>query len=187
LINYQLQKPACLTSKPAKLSYLSLNVISQLKQRGAIMANKKIAFIQATWHQDIVDQARISFVDKLKELQFSSDLIDFFEVPGSLEIPLMAQMLAKTDNYSVIVAAGLIVDGGIYRHDFVAATVLEAMMRVQLDTEVPVLSVVLTPQHFHEHEEHKAFFFNHFKVKGAEAAVACLKTIENLKNPKLLC
>lgn len=150
------------------------------------MAEKKVAFIQACWHQEIVDQAKLSFVEKLKELKFSIDLVDFFEVPGSLEIPLMAQMLAKTGNYSVIVASGLIVDGGIYRHDFVAGTVLEAMMRVQLDTEVPILSVVLTPQNFHEHEEHKSFFFNHFRVKGAEAAVACVKTIENLKSPKLL-
>lgn len=150
------------------------------------MAEKRVGFIQACWHQEIVDQAKISFVEKLKELKFSTDLVDFFEVPGSLEIPLMAQMLAKTGNYSLLIASGLIVDGGIYRHDFVAGTVLEAMMRVQLDTEVPILSVVLTPQNFHEHEEHKTFFFNHFRVKGAEAAVACVKTIENLKNPKLL-
>lgn len=150
------------------------------------MAEKKVAFIQACWHQEIVDQAKSSFVEKLKELKFPTEQLDFFEVPGSLEIPLMAQMLAKTGNYSVIVASGLIVNGGIYRHDFVAGTVLEAMMRVQLDTEVPILSVVLTPQNFHEHEEHKAFFFNHFRVKGAEAAVACVKTIENMKSPELL-
>ena len=53
-------------------------------------------------------------------------------------------------------------------------------MRVQLDTEVPVLSAVLTPQHFHEHDEHRKFFREHFLVKGAEAAVACARTIENL-------
>jgi len=169
-----------------KLSSFDLNDIVNFSQTRIGMADKKVAYIQACWHKEIVDQARLSFVDKLKEQKFSTDLIDFFEVPGSLEIPLMAQMLAKTGNYSVIVASGLIVDGGIYRHDFVAGTVLEAMMRVQLDTQVPILSVVLTPQHFHEHEEHKTFFYNHFRIKGAEAAIACLKTIENLKNPLLL-
>ena len=43
-------------------------------------------------------------------------------------------------------------------------------MRVQLDTKVPVISAVLTPQNFHEHDEHKKFFYDHFVVKGAEAA-----------------
>ncbi len=106
--------------------------------------------------------------------------IEPFAVPGSLEIPLQAQLLAKTGRYAVIVAAGLIVDGGIYRHDFVARSVLDGLMRVQLDTEVPVLSVVLTPHHFHEHEDHRDFFARHFRIKGAEAADACAMTLANL-------
>ena len=40
--------------------------------------------------------------------------------------------------------------------------------------------MVLTPQNFHEHEAHHDFFHEHFKVKGAEAAAACVKTLENL-------
>ena len=81
----------------------------------------------------------------------------------------------------MIVAAGLIVDGGIYRHDFVASTVLDAMMQVSLDSEIPVLSVVLTPHHFHEHGEHHDFFFDHFLKKGEEAANACIQTLENMQ------
>ena len=46
-------------------------------------------------------------------------------------------------------------------------------MRVQLDTDVPVFSVVLTPHHFHEHDEHVGYFSEHLAKKGAEAAVAC--------------
>ena len=42
------------------------------------------------------------------------------------------------------------VDGGIYRHEFVADTVIKALMDVQLRTEVPIFSAVLTPQQFHE-------------------------------------
>lgn len=102
-------------------------------------------------------------------------------MPGSFEIPLQAKLLAKTSRYAAIVAAGLVVDGGIYRHDFVAHAVIDGLMRVQLDTEVPVLSAVLTPQHFHEHEEHRRFFFEHFTVKGKEAAEACLRTLANME------
>ena len=144
-------------------------------------ARRRIAFVQACWHKDIVDRARASFVVELERRGVPADRTDFFEVPGSLEIPLLSQRLAKTGRYAVIVAAGLIVDGGIYRHEFVAQAVVDAMMRVQLDTEVPIISAVLTPQSFHDHDEHRKFFRAHFEIKGAEAAAACAKTLDNLE------
>ena len=143
-------------------------------------AHQRIAIIQACWHREIVENARDAFVEVIRARGMSAAAIDRFEVPGSLEIPLQAKLLAKTGRYAAIVAFGLIVDGGIYRHDFVARTVLDGMMRVQLDTEVPVLSVVLTPHRFHEHEEHYDFFRRHFRVKGAEAAEACAAVLANL-------
>ena len=73
--------------------------------------------------------------------------------------------------------AAFVVDGGIYRHDFVATAVINGMMQVGLETEVPVLSVVLTPHHFHESKEHHEFFHAHFKVKGVEAANAVLQVV----------
>ena len=75
-------------------------------------------------------------------------------------------------------ASALVVDGGIYRHEFVASAVIDGLMRVQLDTDVPIFSVVLTPHHFHEHAEHVDYFSEHFVKKGAEAAIACAKTLE---------
>lgn len=143
-------------------------------------AHQRIATIQACWHREIVENARDAFVDAICARGVNAAAIDRFEVPGSLEIPLQAKLLGKTGRYAAIVAFGLIVDGGIYRHDFVARTVLDGMMRVQLDMEVPVLSVVLTPHRFHEHEEHYDFFRRHFRVKGAEAAEACAAVLANL-------
>lgn len=141
----------------------------------------RIAFIQASWHKDIVDQCRLSFTIEMGRLGYPKANIDFFEVPGSLEIPLQAKMLAKTGNYAAIVATGLVVNGGIYRHDFVADVVMKGMMDVMLDYEIPVISAVLTPIHYHDHEEHHRFFFDHFRVKGKEAAEATSKIIENMK------
>ncbi|MBQ7807961.1 6,7-dimethyl-8-ribityllumazine synthase, partial [Rhodococcus sp. (in: high G+C Gram-positive bacteria)] len=77
---------------------------------------QRIAFIQATWHRNIVDRARDGFTDAIVELGYPKDTVDFFEVPGAFEIPLHARRLAKTGRYQAIVAAGLVVDGGIYRH-----------------------------------------------------------------------
>ena len=52
--------------------------------------------------------------------------------------------------------------------------------RLRLSGVVPVISAVLTPHHFHDHNEHATFFADHFKVKGAEAAQACARTVQSL-------
>ena len=140
----------------------------------------RIAFVQACWHKEIVDQCRLSFTSEISRLGFPPGEVDFFEVPGVFEIPLQAQLLAKSGRYACIVTTGFVVDGGIYRHEFVSEAVISGLMRVQLDTEVPVISAVLTPQRFHEHEDDRAFFLAHFRIKGREAAEACAKTIGNL-------
>lgn len=146
--------------------------------------NERVAFIQAGWHGDIIAQGRENFIGHMTKAGFPEKNIDIYDVPGSLEIPLQAQLLAKSGKYDVILCAGFIVNGGIYRHEFVTTAVIDGIMRVSLDTEIPVLSMILTPIHFHEHDEHSKFFFEHFRTKGKELAVACLKTLENMRDLK---
>lgn len=141
----------------------------------------RIAVIRARWHAEIVDQCVASFVETIATLSNGGMAVDIFDVPGALEIPLHAKTLAATGRYAAILGCALVVDGGIYRHDFVAGAVLDGLMRVQLDAGLPVLSAVLTPHHFHDGEEHRRFFFDHFKVKGQEAANACVQILEARK------
>jgi 6,7-dimethyl-8-ribityllumazine synthase len=140
----------------------------------------RIGFVQSCWHEAIVDRCRTSFAEEIEELGIPLSHVDFYQVPGSFELPLHAKRLALTGRYSSIVATGLVVDGGIYRHEFVAEAVINGLMRVQLDVDVPVISAVLTPHHFHEHEQHASFFSSHFEVKGREAARACARTMRSL-------
>jgi 6,7-dimethyl-8-ribityllumazine synthase len=150
---------------------------------GAAAASQqpRIAVICSSWHSDIVDKAKQSLLAELHRSPAPPGRIDQFEVPGAFEIPLLAQRLARSGRYDAIVACGLVVNGGIYRHEFVGAAVIDGLMRVQLDTGVPVLSAVLTPRDFHEHADHVRFFSEHFVKKGAEVARACLETVAGLR------
>jgi 6,7-dimethyl-8-ribityllumazine synthase len=141
----------------------------------------RIAVICSTWHSDIVDKAKQSLLAELHRSPTPPGPIEQFEVPGAFEIPLLAQKLARSGRYDAIVACGLVVNGGIYRHEFVGAAVIDALMRVQLDTGVPVMSAVLTPRDFHEHDDHHRFFSDHFVKKGVEVARACIETIAGLR------
>jgi len=139
----------------------------------------RVAFIQSCWHKGIVDQFRLSFKQHLLELEEDSVEVNYFTAPGVVEIPLLANRCAQSSRYDIVVVCGLIVDHGVYRHEFVAQSVLDATMRVQMDTNTPVIYGILTPQDFLS-EGRQDFFFQHFHIKGREAAAACVKTMENL-------
>ena len=147
----------------------------------AVTRRTRIALVASCWHREIVDKARAAMLDEFERAGLQPDQIDLFDVPGAFEIPLHVKKLAQSGRYDAIVACGLVVNGGIYRHEFVAAAVIDALMRVQIDTEVPVLSAVLTPRDFHEHEDHQRFFSEHFVKKGVEVARACLETIASFE------
>ena len=140
-----------------------------------------VAVVCSAWHNDIVGHCKDALLAEFERNALPAEQVDVFQVPGAFEIPLLAKRLARTGRYDAIVACGLVVDGGIYRHEFVAAAVIDALMRVQLDCDVPVLSAVLTPRNFHEHEDHQRFFAEHLVKKGTEVARACLQTLTNLR------
>lgn len=137
----------------------------------------RFAFIKARWHAGIVDQAEAGFKASLAEKGLAAE-VDVFPVPGAFEMPLLAQRLAATGKYDSIACAALVVDGGIYRHDFVAQAVVTGLMDVQLKTGVPVFSVSLTPHHFQPKAEHETFYTAHFVEKGREAAEAAVQIWE---------
>ncbi len=137
------------------------------------MTLPQFAFIKAGWHADIVDRALDGFWSEIPAEQ-----VTVFDVPGAFEMPMLAQKLALTRRYDAIACAALVVDGGIYRHDFVASAVVDGLMRVGLDTQVPVLSVSLTPHQFQETDHHVAIFREHFVQKGKEAAQAAKALVD---------
>lgn len=130
-----------------------------------------IAFIKARWHSDIVDQALKGFEADMAAAGRAVEIIPY-DVPGAFEMPLLAKKLGQTGRFDAIVAAALVVNGGIYRHEFVAQAVVSGLMQAQMETGVPTYSVSLTPHHFQPTEEHVGFYTDHFVKKGAEAAHA---------------
>jgi 6,7-dimethyl-8-ribityllumazine synthase len=137
---------------------------------------QRVAFVQSAWHRDVVAECRLAFLAEIEARHITRAQIDVFEVPGSFEIPLHVQLLAKTRRYTAIVAAGLVIDD-----EYIAETVIKALMEVQLRTEVPVFSAVVTPQQFHETAAHFDFFRKHFADKGVEVAEACANTLLSLE------
>ena len=134
------------------------------------MAQSRCAFVKADWHAEIVDNALVGFQQVITDIP-----IDVFSVPGAFEMPLFARDLARTGKYDAIVAAALVVDGGIYRHEFVAQAVVNGLMQAGLETGIPVYSVSLTPHNYQETDHHNKIYREHFVQKGKEAGNAVLR------------
>jgi 6,7-dimethyl-8-ribityllumazine synthase len=141
------------------------------------MTHTRYAFIKAGWHADIVDQALEGFLQIVP-----TEEVEIFDVPGAFEMPLLARNLANSGRYDAVVAAAFVVDGGIYRHDFVAQAVVNGLMQAGLESGIPVLSVSLTPHQYQETEHHTAIYKQHFVVKGREAAEAALQLTRSRKD-----
>jgi len=137
---------------------------------------KKIAVLAASWHEEVVDSAVASFIKEMGD----GYQIDVFKVPGALEVPLAGKR-AFDNGYDAAVGIALVVDGGIYRHEFVAHTAPQSMLDVSMAADKPFLSAVISPQKFREgNAEDTAWFADHFVIKGKEAAEACAAMLDLL-------
>lgn len=141
-------------------------------------SSRRVAIVASAWHRDIVRSGTAAIEAEFERHRWPPGQLELIEVPGAFEIPLQVQRLVRSGRYAAAIACGLVVNGGIYRHEFVAAAVIDGLMRVQLDTDVPVFSAVLTPRDFHDHDEHRRFFEAHFVHKGTEVARACITSLE---------
>src|SRR3954469_4845497 len=65
-------------------------------------------------------------------------------VPGAFEIPLVAQRLATTGDCDAVICLGAVIRGDTPHFDYVAGECAAGIMRVSLDTSVPVVFGVLT-------------------------------------------
>ncbi len=179
-MNQTLQQPATSAAAAAAELATAATVAKAAPEPNTGRPQPRVAVIAASWHLEIVASATQAIQAEFQRQQLPASSLQQFDVPGAFEIPLHAQRLARSGRFDAIIACGLVVNGGIYRHEFVAAAVIDGLMRVQLDGDVPVFSAVLTPRDFHESDEHHDFFKTHFVKKGTEVARACLTTLAGL-------
>jgi 6,7-dimethyl-8-ribityllumazine synthase len=141
------------------------------------MYSATVGLVKATWHADAVDAFAVSCSSALNNSNRQIQ-VNTYSVPGVVEIPLFTKKLIQSQTVDIVVVVGLIADHGIYRHDFVASTVMDATMKVQMETGVPIIYGILTPQDFLS-EGREEFFKKHFIKKGEEAARSVLATLDN--------
>ena len=105
-----------------------------------------IAIVVSQFNHEITHKLQQGAVDRLIECGFTGEDITVVEVPGAVEIPLIAQQLAKQNKYAAIIALGAVIRGDTSHYDYVCQAVSTGCQRVALDFNLPVIFGVLTTE-----------------------------------------
>jgi 6,7-dimethyl-8-ribityllumazine synthase len=138
----------------------------------------RFALVAARFNAFVVDQLVGGAVDALKRHGVSDDRIDLVRVPGSYEIPLVAQRLGKSGQYAAIICLGCIIRGDTDHYDHVAGAATSGIASAALACGIPVIFGVLTCETL-EQAIHRAGA--KAGNKGFEAAVTAVEMVNLLK------
>jgi 6,7-dimethyl-8-ribityllumazine synthase len=137
------------------------------------------AIVVSRWNEAITRKLLDGAVSALAKHGVADDAIDVAWVPGSFEIPLVAQRMAESGNYAAVLCLGAVVRGETTHDQHINRAVSLAMSQIALATNVPVLFGVLTCETM-EQAIHRAG--GNVGNKGVECAEAALHMVGLLKN-----
>jgi 6,7-dimethyl-8-ribityllumazine synthase len=106
----------------------------------------KVAIVTSQFNHEITDKLLETAISRLKERNVSEANIHSVRVPGAVEIPLLAQHLAKQNKYDAILCLGAVIRGETSHYDYVCQQVSYGCQRVALDNHIPVIFGILTTE-----------------------------------------
>ena len=83
-------------------------------------------------------------VDTLKQHGAGDNAVDVAWVPGSFEIPVAAQKMAKSKKYDALICLGAVIRGATPHFDYIASEAAKGISKVSLDSGVPCIFGIIT-------------------------------------------
>lgn len=137
-------------------------------------AGLKIAIVATRWNDFIVERLIAGAKTTLAQHGVHEDTVDLAMAPGAYEVPFVAKKLAVTGRYHGVVALGCVIRGATPHFDYVAGEAAAGIAAAARETGVPISFGVLTVDTIEQAIERAGTKAGN---KGAEAALACLETI----------
>ena len=139
----------------------------------------RFAIVVARWNESITSKLLEGAAGALKEHGVADEAIDVAWVPGSFEVPLVAQRMAESGEYSAVICLGAVIRGETSHDLHINRAVSLAISQIALTANVPVLFGVLTCETMEQAIDRAGGKAGN---KGAECAEAALEMVALLKN-----
>jgi 6,7-dimethyl-8-ribityllumazine synthase len=139
----------------------------------------KFGLVVSRFNEFITSKLLSGARDALTRHGVADDGIEVAWVPGSFEIPLVAQRMADSKRYDAIITLGAVIRGGTPHFEFIAAEVTKGVAHVGLESDVPVILGVITADTLEQAIERSGSKMGN---KGFEAATQAIEMANLLRN-----
>jgi 6,7-dimethyl-8-ribityllumazine synthase len=147
---------------------------------GQLVAGDAVfAIVVARWNEFITGKLLGGAQDALRRHGVDDDRVDVAWAPGSFEIPIVAQRLARSGRYGAVICLGAVIRGATPHFDYVANEVSKGVAQVGLQTGVPVVFGVLTTDTIEQAIERAGTKAGN---KGFEAATVAIEMVNLLRS-----
>lgn len=131
-----------------------------------------IAIIVSQFNHEITQALCTGALQRLANYGFREEDITVIDVPGAVEIPLIAKIMAKKKKYRAIIALGAVIRGETSHYDYVCQQVSDGCQRVALEFELPVIFGVLTTENEEQAWDRLGGQHGHKGVDAVDCALA---------------
>lgn len=128
----------------------------------------RIGIVQARFTNEVGSAMLEAAAAKLRELGVKDENITAATVPGALEIPLVLQSMAGTQQFDALIAIGCVIRGETYHFELVSNESAAGITRTVLDYSIPIANAVLTTEN--DEQAHARII-----EKAQEAAIAAVE------------
>lgn len=139
----------------------------------------KIAIVVSRWNDLITGRLLEGALETIRRHGGSEENVTVVWVPGSFELPLAADKLAKSGNYDAVCCLGAVIQGSTMHHDYINHQVAAGIMRSSQESGIPVLFGVLTCETMEQALDRAGGKVGN---KGTEAVLAAIEMINLLKS-----
>jgi 6,7-dimethyl-8-ribityllumazine synthase len=138
----------------------------------------RFVLVAARFNHFVVERLVAGAEDGLKRHGVANDAIDLVWVPGSFEIPQVAQRLAAGGEYAAVICLGAVIRGDTDHYDYVAGAAARGVSQAALATGVPIVFGVLTCDTLEQAINRAGAKAGN---KGFEAALTAIEMVNLLK------
>jgi 6,7-dimethyl-8-ribityllumazine synthase len=140
----------------------------------------RYAIVVARWNHSVTGKLLEGAVTTLREAGVADDSIDVAWVPGSWEIPLIAQRMAASARYAAVICLGAVVRGETSHDQHINRGVSLAISQIALQFDLPVLFGILTCESMEQAIDRAGGKHGNKGIECAEAALEMVGLLRNL-------
>lgn len=135
---------------------------------------RKVALVASRFNDFFTRELLAGAQDCLRRHGVPEADVDVAWVPGSFEIPLVAQRLARSGRYGAVICLGCLIQGDTPHFQYIAAEVSKGIAHISLETGIPVVFGVITAETLEQAMERAGTKAGN---KGFDAAATALETM----------